>query len=151
MFIFLDTVFPSVFFKGFVHTYSNYSVYDGCVHALICRTHYSEHSALTAHTRMAQGSKSPKRFIHCTCVIPFHLAFFLLMFHLSLLFLHFHFETNADYDLTDSDIHKFLPTWRRTRATPYLHRAVCLPGQVRCKHNLGGPCDCLCVRILPPW
>ena len=38
-----------------------------------------------------------------------YLAFSLLMIHLSLLFLHGHFETNPDYDLTDSDIHMFMP------------------------------------------
>ena len=42
-----------------------------------------------------------------------HLTFTLLMFHpsLLLLFLDGHFETTPDYDLTDSDVHDFLPNF----------------------------------------
>ena len=45
----------------------------------------------------------------CTCVTSLNLAYSLVMIHTSLLFQQGHFETNPNYDLTDSDIHKFLP------------------------------------------
>ena len=84
------------------------------MYTLTCRTlifllrRVSAHirtSSCVSHTRMAQVPEK----VHCTCVIfVLCLAFSLLRIHPSLLFLHGHFETNPDYDFTDSDIREIL-------------------------------------------
>ena len=60
-------------------------------------------------THMHGSSVSAERMSSSLC----HLTFSLLMFHpsLLLLFLDGHFETTPDYDLTDSDVHDFLPNF----------------------------------------
>ena len=77
-----------------------------CVHTLTCRTHIFLY--FRTSSCVSPWLKSCQKGVCCTCVIPLHLAFSFLMIHPFLLFLHGHFETNPDYDFTDSDIHKFL-------------------------------------------
>ena len=76
-----------------------------CTHTL-CTLHTSH---ACEHTRMVQARK--KCWSHAHVVL---LSF--LMFHPSLLlsfllFLDGHFETTPDYDLTDFDVHDFLPNF----------------------------------------
>ena len=65
---------------------------------------------------------SVKRCLHM-CRFSHHLAISLLMFHPSLLFLDGHFETNPDYDFTDSDIHEILPYFPVLKAQDMRHSA----------------------------
>ena len=130
----LDRVFFRQVFFGFrTHVVATTVCTTGGAHThTVARTFFCAQrahcvlrtSSCVSHTCMAQGHEKGV----CTCVVSLHLPFSLLMIHPSLLFLHGHFETNPDYDLTDSDIHMVFPYL-------HLHHEVWLLGQIRCKHN----------------
>ena len=93
---------------------TNYSVYDGGrTHTHLSHAHFSQfvcaHSHILMRVHIHAWPKSCPKGVSCTCVIPLHLAYPLLVIHPSLLFLHGHFETHPDYDFTDDPIHMILP------------------------------------------
>ena len=124
---------------------SNYSVYDVSVDAHLSHAHFSANSALCvhfahlhacAHTRMAQGVHKKSCLNVCLCSLS-RLLSCLMIYPSSLLFLEGHFETNLDYDVTDSDIHGILPYFpvlkaQHTRNSAPASRSL-VPCQVRCK------------------
>ena len=101
---------------------SNHCVRDGvCTHTHLLHAHFSGVHTLRVHFAHSYAcythawlKVSAVRMSSSLC----HLTFSLLMFHpsLLLLFLDGHFETSPDYDLTDFDVHDFLPNFSDLRA-----------------------------------
>ena len=119
--------FSDCFLKVSFTSCGNYST-EMHTHSLVARTFFCAqrtHCVLRTSSCVCtytHGSSFCKKGV-CTCVIPLYLAFSLFTSHPSLLFLHGHFETTPDYDLTDSDIHKFLPYFPVLKAQDMRHSA----------------------------
>ena len=110
---------------------SDYSVYDGrCTYTHLLHAHFSGAHTLCAYFTLlmrvtyTHGSGVRKKvFAHVCHSSPSRL----LLSHASpifLLSLHGHFETTPDYDLTDTDIHKFLPYFPILKAQDMRHSAL---------------------------
>ena len=78
-----------------------------CTHSPVARTFSGVHTLRVHFAHMHGSIVSVVRMPSSLC----HLTFSFFMFHpsLLLLFLDGHFETTPDYDLTDFDVHDFLP------------------------------------------
>ena len=128
MFIFLSTEFSRHCCKVSSICSSNYSVYDGeCTYTHLSHAHFSgahtlcifRTSSCASHTCMFQVSV--KRCLHMCHISPSRV----LPSHDSpvLVFLDGHFETTPDYDLTDSNIHMFLPYFPVLKVKDMRHSA----------------------------
>ena len=160
---FLSTEFSRQSFSGFrTHVVATTLCTTGGVCTLTCCTHLflrPARSLRTLHIFMpvtyTHGSSVCEKGVVCICVVSFHLAFSLLMFHPSLLFPHAYLDitflsTRSCRTCPKSAGHAHLRTRTRSLAiwpSPPSTHVVCVFAIDQCFHlSFHGPC-----QILRPW